>query len=256
MPFPNQDYSKRDYLLPAGCKTEADEQFIDCKCPHCGFLASFPEGRIGTLQECPRCFDVLVVPSQGTDVGAKLPIPVKTSRLLLRRLVRSDSSDLLELMADEESFRYIAWTPLEEGEVEDWIEKDKAVRLTQNRASLCFGIELVEYSKLIGFLSLNYFDEERQDMAFMTMINANYRRQGFGSEAVRGALHFAFTGVHIHRVIASCDSRNIAGCRMLEKAGMRREGECVKDLFQKGEWMNTVWYAILEEEYEQPPIKY
>jgi len=159
-------------------------------------------------------------------------------------------------MADEESFRYIAWTPLEEGEVEDWIEKDKAVRLTQNRASLCFGIELVEYSKLIGFLSLNYFDEERQDMAFMTMINANYRRQGFGSEAVRGALHFAFTGVHIHRVIASCDSRNIAGCRMLEKAGMRREGECVKDLFQKGEWMNTVWYAILEEEYEQPPIKY
>jgi RimJ/RimL family protein N-acetyltransferase len=35
---------------------------------------------------------------------------------------------------------------------------------------------------------------------------------------------------------------------MLEKAGLRKEGQCRKARFQKGEWIDTVWHARLQEE--------
>src|SRR2546423_8688386 len=81
--------------------------FVDFKCPHCGGTVSFPETSIATVQECPTCFQMLIVPARGVSQGTKLPIPFKTPRLLLRRLATGDASDLLELMSDNESFRYI-----------------------------------------------------------------------------------------------------------------------------------------------------
>lgn len=53
----------------------------------------------------------------------------------------------------------------------------------------------------------------------------------------------------MHRMTASCDSRNIAAQRLFAKVGMRREGEFRKDQFVSGAWANTVWHAILAEEY-------
>ena len=38
-------------------------------------------------------------------------------------------------------------------------------------------------------------------------------------------------------------------CRLLEKAGLRREGEFVKSRWLHGEWTSMVWYAMLEEEF-------
>ena len=39
-------------------------------------------------------------------------------------------------------------------------------------------------------------------------------------------------------------------CRLLENVGMRREAEFVKNQRTiEGDWVDTVWYAALEEEY-------
>jgi RimJ/RimL family protein N-acetyltransferase len=61
-------------------------------------------------------------------------------------------------------------------------------------------------------------------------------------------LDFCFNGIKLHRVTAACDSRNVAACRLLERAGMRREGEFLKDHFADGAWFNTVSYAVLSED--------
>ena len=65
-------------------------------------------------------------------------------------------------------------------------------------------------------------------------------------------LTFCFEGLKLHRVTASCGGKNSAACRLLEKAGLRREGESIKDTLFVGEWGNTVWYALLEEEFAEP----
>jgi aminoglycoside 6'-N-acetyltransferase len=231
-------------------ETSAEETLIDFKCPHCGFMASFPESQVGTLQECPECVELIIVPSAGAPVGKPLPVPINTARLQLRRLVGADLTDLLEIERDAQSFRYIDWTPIGESEMEDWLKSQKTVRLLESGGSLCLGIDLVAESKLIGLLSVSYITEDRQQLDFTLMINPNYRRRGFGAEAVRGLIGFVLSGINAHRINAWCDSRNTAARRLLEKAGLRREGESLKNHFQKGEWIDTTWYALLREEYK------
>ncbi len=192
---------------------------------------------------------MLIVPQEGVEVALKLPIPIQTPRLLARRLRDTDSEDLLEFMEDSSSFRYLDWKPFDEEEVRDWLDRDRTFRITQPGGILCLALELVDKQKVIGFVTV-YFLADRKQVGFTLIINPAYQRQGFGTEAVFAAMAFAFEGIEMHRVAVSCDSRNVEACRTLERAGMRREGEAVKSLFQKGEWVNEISYAMLREEYE------
>jgi RimJ/RimL family protein N-acetyltransferase len=223
--------------------------FVDFKCPHCGNLVSFPDQWIGRPQECPNCFQILIVPKQGVEVGAKLPIPFKTSRLLLRRLMPIDLNDLLEMVSDEDLMRYLDWYPQDEEEVQSWLDSDQKTRLFQQGHNFCLALELLEQPKVIGYVTLSYLNKENDEMCLSVMVNRNYQRHGFGSEAVRGAMKFIFAGLNVRRLSAWCDSRNLAGLRMLEKAALRREGQFIKCKLMKGEWVDTVQYAFLQEEY-------
>jgi RimJ/RimL family protein N-acetyltransferase len=49
-----------------------------------------------------------------------------------------------------------------------------------------------------------------------------------------------------------CESANVAACRLLEKCGMRREGEFVRDHKVGEQWANTAAYAILHDEFPTP----
>src|SRR5437867_3785147 len=70
--------------------TSLEESLIDFKCPHCKAELSFPEFRIGTAQECPFCFKIVVVPTRGSEMGGRLPVPIRTPRLRLRLLTTED----------------------------------------------------------------------------------------------------------------------------------------------------------------------
>jgi RimJ/RimL family protein N-acetyltransferase len=226
-----------------------EESFIDFKCPACGEPVSFPQESAGFAQACPNCTQSFIVPDDGSEVGWQIPVPITTARLVLRRLAGHDWKDLLELMADEEFFRYQDGIPLDEDAVLHWLESDAHVKLTTPDQTFFLGIELQEGHKLIGYLSLNFTDAQRRQVMFSIGLNQKFHRQGFGLEAVVALLTFCFEGLRLHRVAAWSDSRNVAGCRLLEKAGLRREGEFVKSRWVHSEWANSIWYALLEEEF-------
>ena len=227
-----------------------EEDFIDFKCPHCGTDVSFLGQLGGTAQGCPQCMESVIVPEHSAEAGKPLPTPLTTPRLLLRRFEAHDWKDLLELMSDEELFRFIDGHPLDEEQVLRWIETDQTVRLTQPGQSLFLAIETPENQKVVGYVRLFYSDETHRQAGIHVLINRQHHRKGYGTEALRAVLGFGFWGIGLHRVSASCDSRNEAGCAMLQKAGLRREGEGVEDRWRDGEWVSTSWYAILAREFQ------
>ena len=226
-----------------------EESFIDFKCPYCGDPVSFPQESAGFVQACPSCFESLIVPDDGSEVGRPIPLPITTPRLVLRRLAGGDWKDLLELMSDEEFFRYQDGTPLDEDGVLHWLESDAHVRLTTPEQPFNLGIQVQDGGKLIGYLSLVFTDPQRLQVTFNIGLNQKFHRKGFALEAVEALLGFCFKGLKLHRVAGWCDSRNTAACRLLEKAGLRREGEFVKNRWVHGEWTNSIWYAALGEEH-------
>ncbi len=203
------------------------------------------------VRECPSCIESLVVPEDGADVGGKLPIPITTERLVLRRLGGGDWQDLKELLADEEMFRYAEGRPLEEEEILHWLESDGHVRFTSPGQPFYLGIQLRENEKLIGYLRSNFTDQQHLQVGITIFLNRSFQKKGFAREAVQAFLAFCFEGIGLHRVSVACDSRNDAACRLFEKLGLRREAEFVKDNLFNGEWANTIWFALLEEEYSE-----
>ncbi|MEL6298353.1 MAG: GNAT family protein [Pseudomonadota bacterium] len=59
---------------------------------------------------------------------------------------------------------------------------------------------------------------------------------GYASELARFALSFSFDQLHVHRVTASVAVENPASCRVLEKAGMVREGTSRQCIEARGQW--------------------
>jgi RimJ/RimL family protein N-acetyltransferase len=225
-----------------------EENFLDFKCPYCGEPVSFPEDAVGTAQDCPTCMESLIVPKAGSEMAEKPPIPIITSRLVLRRFAMSDWEQLMKLLADEDFLQYTDGLAVnEEEQVQHWLESDGAVKLTTPNQMFRLAIELQAGNQLIGHCGL-WFPKPSQAM-FNINMHRDYQRKGFGLEAVKALLGFCFWGIKLHRVSASCDSRNTAASRLFERVGMRREGEFVKnEPLPEGGWSNSVWYAILEEE--------
>lgn len=229
-----------------------EEDFIDFTCPYCSDSVSFPIQHRGSLQQCPMCFESLLVPETAGEPGRVIPVPFSTQRLTLRRLDPGDWKDLLEFMSDEQTFRYTTGRPLDEDAVLRWLESDPHVKLTTPEQPFCLGLSLLEGGKLIGYATLSLSTDLLQ-ARISIHLNPAQQKHGFGLEALNGLLKFCFREIRLHRVFATCDSRNTAAVRLLEKLGLRREGEFIKDSQIHGEWTNTLWYAALGEDYDRGP---
>ena len=53
-------------------------------------------------------------------------------------------------------------------------------------------------------------------------VHADYRNQGYASEAARALISWGFSQSEVDRIVAKCDPANAASVRVLEKAGMSR----------------------------------
>jgi RimJ/RimL family protein N-acetyltransferase len=232
-----------------GESPEGQAQFIDFKCPYCGTLLSFLESAKGIAQECFNCMQVVVVPAAGAEFGRKLPIPLTTPRLSLRRLQPDDCQDLLVFLTDEEVLQFINVTPIPEETIVQWLNEDAKSRLTQPGKALVLAIVLQAGGTLIGYVALTLIDPAHDQVDISVLLNRAYHRKGYAKEAVRAMLAFCFVGINVHRVVALCDHRNVAGRRLLSSAGFRQEGEFVQDQWVKGEWISTCHYALLNSEY-------
>ena len=119
---------------------------------------------------------------------------------------------------------------------------------------LNLALELVEQNKVIGFVKLGFLDDDNPEtsgteMSLYVYVNRKYQRRGFATEAVRGAMEFLFLRLNVRRLRTWCHCKDLACIRVLEKAGLRREGTFLKSNFVKGEWVDIAAYALLKEEY-------
>lgn len=58
-------------------------------------------------------------------------------------------------------------------------------------------------------------------------------------------LRIAFEHYRLHRVTAQMDARNDASARLAAALGMRQEAHFRQDWWNKGEWTDTLVFALL-----------
>lgn len=72
------------------------------------------------------------------------------------------------------------------------------------------------------------------------------------TEAARLLIDFGFKELHLHRIYATCDPRNIASYKVMEKLGLTFEGRMRENLLIKDGWRDSLLYSILETDLSRP----
>ncbi len=75
-----------------------------------------------------------------------------------------------------------------------------------------------------------------------------YWGRGYATEVAKTLIKSGFEDFNLHKVEAGVATENKASIRVLEKAGMIREGLRRKILPIRGEWLDNFHYAIVEDD--------
>lgn len=113
-----------------------------------------------------------------------------------------------------------------------------------------FMIRVLSDDKIIGFLGL-WVDLFHAD-AFVGIAigEREYWGRGYGTDAMRLGLQYAFHELNLRRVTLALHAYNTRAQRSYEKAGFRLEGRTRQDALHESQHTDTLWMGILREEWE------
>jgi ribosomal-protein-alanine N-acetyltransferase len=149
------------------------------------------------------------------------PKSLKTPRLRLRKVKPSDAEAIFrEYAQDPEVTRYVSWQAHQNIEqTRDYVRS--CLQAWDTGKAFNWVIESRDVNQLMGMI-IARVNSEKWELGFV--LARRYWGQGYMTEAVRAVIDWAQRRGGIYRVWAVCDVDNVASARVMENAGMQREG--------------------------------
>lgn len=181
-------------------------------------------------------------------------IELRTERLLLRRYKPDDMDDLIEYANSPGWERYLVNVPYPYTRqvAEKFLTMFMDVAKWEQEGILA-NFAIVLERKVIGEVYLNQraYDRENERAEIGYSLSSLHWGKGLMTEAARAVVNWAFQTYSFNRMFATCDPRNVGSWRVLEKLGMKREGQLRSHLKWNGEFRDQLYYGILRAEWEK-----
>jgi ribosomal-protein-alanine N-acetyltransferase len=174
----------------------------------------------------------------------------QTDRLIIREINLADTGNIhiLHSLPETDKFNTLGIPDniqVTEGIVGDWLYSHSLVP----RTAYIFCLEQRSTNEFTGLMAMNLSRPKNKSAEVWYKIHTDHWNKGYTTEALKALLAYGFDTLGLHRISAGCAVENIASIRVLEKAGMQREGRCRGILPIRGQWLDNYIYAILEEDY-------
>ena len=175
---------------------------------------------------------------------------IRTERLILRPFTLADAPRVKALAGDRKIYETTLFVPYpyEDGMAEAWISTHQAG--FYEGYGVVFAICLAS-GDLIGAISLNkagFFN--RAELGFW--IGVAHWNHGYCTEAVKAVLEYGFKILGYHKISARHFAGNLSSGRVMEKAGMRREGLLQDDVMKDRRYISVELYGIVNPEEAAP----
>lgn len=179
-----------------------------------------------------------------------LEYPLRTARLFLRPYEIDDFEDFAALAGDVAVTRYLYWGPRDRASAREAFDRRLSGETSEGGVK---PLSLALFERITGRFAgecgIVRVRVEHRDGELGYMLHPEFHGRGLAVEAAREVLRIGFGALKLHRIHATCDDRNMASARVLEKLGMRKEGHFRSNEWVKGEWTGGLYYAILEDEW-------
>ncbi|MCW2840906.1 MAG: N-acetyltransferase [Aeromicrobium sp.] len=174
--------------------------------------------------------------------------PVRTERLLLRRLA---DGDLPAIFAYRSLPQVAEWIGSTATDVES---------LTERFGDGSTAVVVEHGGQLIGDLMIRRRDAYAQGEVTEGAVGTEaelgwtfdpaHHGRGLATEGIRALIDVCFDHLGLRRVVAACFTGNEPSWRLMERVGMRREAHHVKDSLHRDHgWLDEYVYALLAEEW-------
>lgn len=169
-----------------------------------------------------------------------------TERLILRAYKPEDWEQVHIYGSDPDFSKYEFWGPnsLEDTHkfVSDMIQQAKE----SPRFKFDFAVCLKDSGLLIGGCGVRRESELSQVANLGWAVTPKFQNKGFATEAAKALIEFGFQKLGLSVIYATCDTRNAASFRVMEKLGMKRVGLIKGTKEVKGYVRDSFRYEILE----------
>ncbi|MTI38195.1 GNAT family N-acetyltransferase, partial [Fulvivirga lutimaris] len=167
---------------------------------------------------------------------------LETKRLKLRLINQNDIDDFHKLHSIAEVDHFNTLGIPEDIEASKRI-LDDLLKDQEAGSYFTFNIELIEEAQFTGYIALKLGATKFQAGEVWFKLLPDFWGKGIASEALSAVLKFGFHELKLHRIEAGCAVENIASARVLEKAGMQKEGTRRQALPLKSGWSDNHEYA-------------
>ena len=182
-------------------------------------------------------------------IFSKMPT-LKTERLSLRPMHVIDAEDMFDYARRPEVTKYLLWR-----EHEDIYFSRDYLNYINRRYALgdFYDWAIIDHEsrRMIGTCGFTKIDTANNSAEIGYVLNPDFHRRGFGSEAVRRILKFGFEELNLNRIEARFMQGNEASLALMRSVGMTFEGYMRDLLFVKGRYRTVGVSSILRSEYEK-----
>ena len=176
-----------------------------------------------------------------------MTIELKTNRLILRPLDIEDLNTVHAYASDIENTKYMIHLP------NDIIEQTSQFLTNvthewQKDEPIFYEFAITLDGIQIGAVSV-YLNEQRTEGELGWIINKNYWGKGYATEAAMAVKDFAINELKVSVIVAHCDYRNIASCKIMEKIGLVLVSDnCVRQYPKTAETSRELMYSFVNTE--------
>jgi [ribosomal protein S5]-alanine N-acetyltransferase len=174
---------------------------------------------------------------------------LETTRLRLREFAEDDWGRVLAYQSDPLYLRYYHWTERSEEDVKAFVIMFLDAQKEQPRTKFQLAVTLKTNDLLIGNCGIRINNSVLREANIGYELDSRFWGRGYATEAAQAILQFGFGELGMHRIWANTLAINKGSANVLSKLGMRLEGRELEKEYIKGQWHDSLTYAILHWEW-------
>lgn len=170
---------------------------------------------------------------------------IETERLILRNYKTTDFERVHLYGSLPDFSQYDVWGPNTLEDTKNFIADSIKKSEKNPRYEFEFAVVLKDSDLLIGGCGIRRDWESCSFANLGYAINPEFQGKGYATETSKALIDFGFNKLDLAVIYATCDTRNSASYKVLEKVGMRRVGHVKNHKEIKGKLRDSYCYEIL-----------